>query len=123
MSSFTSPLNVRFHGLYDWEVLTEFSYYRTNDENKIITVPEGFRTDLATVPRWLWSMFPPHDSYAKAAVIHDYLYYYGIGTKKEADLIFKEALEVLELPKWKVTALYNAVKFFGKGNFDRKLKS
>lgn len=117
MSSFTSPLEVRFHGLKDWEVLKEFSYYTEKDNTKIYTVPAGFRTDLATIPRVFWSVFPPHDTYAKAAVIHDYLYENAIGTKKEADDLFKEMLEVCGLPKWKVLAMYYSVKAFGKGKF------
>ena len=38
-----------------------------------ITVPAGFVTDLASVPRLFWGLVSPWDV-AKAAVIHDYLY-------------------------------------------------
>lgn len=39
-----------------------------------ITVPMGFVTDLASIPRGLWNLFPPHGRYDYAAVVHDYLY-------------------------------------------------
>lgn len=37
-------------------------------------VPEGFVTDLASVPRVAWSILPPEGKYDEAAVIHDYIY-------------------------------------------------
>ncbi len=40
----------------------------------IITVPAGFRTDFASIPRMLWPILPPHGKYSRAAVVHDYLY-------------------------------------------------
>jgi hypothetical protein len=40
----------------------------------IIEVPAGFVTDLASIPRPLWAIFPPDGNYAPAAVIHDWLY-------------------------------------------------
>lgn len=39
-----------------------------------ITVPEGFVTDLASVPRPFWNILPPFGHYDRAAIIHDYLY-------------------------------------------------
>ncbi|EOK4349625.1 DUF1353 domain-containing protein [Escherichia coli] len=37
----------------------------------MISVPVGYVTDLASVPRILWSVFPPHGRYAKATIIHN----------------------------------------------------
>src|SRR4051812_14480980 len=39
-----------------------------------ITVPPGFVTDLASIPRWAWAVLPPDGPWVKAAVIHDFLY-------------------------------------------------
>lgn len=39
-----------------------------------IVVPEGFITDFASIPRFLWSIYPPTGRYQEAAVIHDWLY-------------------------------------------------
>lgn len=119
MSSFTDPLDVRFHSLLEWEILSSFSYYKEDDHNDIITVPKGFITDFATIPRLFWTIFPPHDIYVKAAVIHDYLYANAIGTKKEADLLFKEMLKVCGVPSWKIQLMYQAVRLFGKGSFTK----
>ena len=40
----------------------------------IITVPAGFLTDGASVPRIFWNIFSPFGSCFPAALIHDYLY-------------------------------------------------
>lgn len=42
--------------------------------NELITIPEGFYTDLSSVPKWLWSITRPYGDFLMAAVIHDYLY-------------------------------------------------
>lgn len=119
MSKFTTPLDLRAHGVKEWEVLTEFEYWRENNEDEVIRVPAGFRTDLATIPRVFWSILPPHDIYAKAAVLHDYLYNNAIGTKEYADDVFDEALGVLNVPTWKRKIMVFMVRMFGKGNYHK----
>ncbi|WP_404402569.1 DUF1353 domain-containing protein [Pelagibacterium halotolerans] len=79
-----------------------------------ITVPDGFMTDLASIPRLLWSLLPPHDpDYAAAAVLHDYLYVWkdGAFTRVVADAIFYEAMRILGVPAWKAVIMYLAVRF------------
>jgi hypothetical protein len=39
-----------------------------------VIVPAGFKSDLASTPSWLWSIYPPFGRYTYAAVVHDYLY-------------------------------------------------
>lgn len=65
--------------------------YRT-DAGRIITVPMGFVTDLASIPRIFRTFFTGHGKSRKPAVIHDYLYslYHP---RKRADKIFLEALK------------------------------
>lgn len=140
MGSFTSPPIVRMHGLYRWELFTAYTYYRnpiydkdgnvkrpedyTEEEKRHrsfekIVVPAGYITDLATIPRPLWSIFPPHDVYAKAAILHDFLYDNAIGSKAEADLVFHEAMLVLGIPKWKAFIFYWGVRLFGRGKYKK----
>jgi hypothetical protein len=60
-------------------------------------VPAGRITDLASVPRILWAIYPPFGRYTRAAVIHDDLYD-GHRRRKArysrmyADAIFYEAM-------------------------------
>jgi len=93
--------------------------YRTSKSIKFVgvNVPAGFHTDLASTPRILWNIFPPFGKYEKAAIIHDYLYHFGIGTKKEADHKFLKGMKILGVPFWKRQMMHKAVRIFGKGNF------
>lgn len=117
MSTFTSPLDIRVVGKWKFRLLHEFEfhigYYPTEFESDIIKVPEGFLTDLASIPRIFWSILSPLDEYAKAAVLHDWLYYTGRYGKVRTELIFKEAMQVLKVPKWKVNCVFTAVYLFG----------
>lgn len=97
-------------------LLTEPLIYRTHS-NEVIEVPAGFVTDFASIPRFFWRIYPPSGKYNKAAVVHDYLYRYGIGTKADADRIFREAMEDLGVNGFQRWTMYYAVKFGGKGNF------
>ena len=62
----------------EYELLAELVYQGKVD---VFRAPQGFRTDLASVPRFAWSIFPPTGDHEPAAVIHDYLYTYRPVTK------------------------------------------
>jgi hypothetical protein len=118
MSGFTTPADLRMLDNYQWQLLTAFEYHvGAYPSGEVIRVPAGSVTDLASVPRWLWAVFPPHGRYAKAAIVHDYLYERGIGSKRRADLIFLEAMAVLGVPRWRRVVMYVAVCLFGRGRF------
>ena len=46
---------------------------RDTNKTETITVPKGFVTDLASVPRAMWAFIAPFDV-ARAAIVHDLLY-------------------------------------------------
>lgn len=88
-----------------------------------IIVPSGFRSDGASVPQIFWNIYPPFGKYLEAAIVHDYFYYLGRQgaswvSKKEADLIFREAMKVLKVCKVSRNIMYGAVKVFGY-SFDK----
>ncbi|ECQ1025024.1 phage tail protein [Salmonella enterica subsp. diarizonae] len=117
MSRFTTPAILEMLGHYNWRVHEPFAFYLSDDNSDVIEVPAGFITDLASVPRIFWAFMPPDGKYAKAAIIHDYLYDNALRTKKEADLIFLDGMTVLGVPRWKCVIMYYAVRIFGKGNY------
>lgn len=119
MSKFTTPAILELMDRYLWKIHQPFEFYLTDDETDIIEVPVGFITDLASVPRIFWSLLPPNGKYAKAAIIHDYLYDNALRTKEQADLIFLDAMAVLGVPKWKRWLMYQSVKLFGKGRYGK----
>lgn len=115
MSSFTLPLIVKHLDGRRWELIEEFSYY-VGEENTddIILVPKGFQCDFASIPRLFWSVVGhPTGRYGKAAIIHDYLYFAQIRTRRQSDYIFYEAMEVLEVPFFKRWLMYHSVRTWG----------
>ncbi|EAS8529845.1 DUF1353 domain-containing protein [Salmonella enterica] len=123
MSKFTAPAILEMLGHYNWRVYEPFEFYLSDDNSDVISVPAGFITDLATVPRIFWILLPPDGKYAKAAIIHDYLYDNALRTKYEADRIFLDGMKVLGVPRWKRTIMYLAVRLFGRGNYTDKLQT
>ncbi len=84
-----------------------------------VVVPEGFVTDLASVPQWLWgSGYRPEGPYAYAAIIHDYLYWIQERPKAEADLILKFAMEDSKVDSSTITKIYEAVHLLGGRAWD-----
>lgn len=78
-----------------------------------IEVPEGFLTDGASIPVGLRWLFPFGGKKMLAAIVHDYLYGANICTKEEADKVFKELMEYKGVEPWRITSMYNGVKYFG----------
>ncbi|EDU8189745.1 DUF1353 domain-containing protein [Salmonella enterica subsp. diarizonae] len=117
MSRFTTPAILEMLGHYLWRVHESFTFYLSDDNSDVIEVPAGFITDLATIPRIFWILLPPDGKYAKAAIIHDYLYDNALRTKWEADRIFLDGMTVLGVPRWKRTIMYWAVRLFERGRY------
>ncbi|EEN1039761.1 TPA: DUF1353 domain-containing protein [Salmonella enterica] len=117
MRRFTARAILEMLDHYLWRVHEPFEFYLCDDNSDVISVPAGFVTDLATVSRIFWTLLPPDGKYAKAAIIHDYLYDNALRTKKEADKIFLDGV-----PRWKRTVMYQAVRMFGRGNYGKRIK-
>lgn len=120
---FTAPLTVTQIGGDRWKTARAFSFYVTQDKKEVITVPEGFETDFASVPliaRWL---IPKSGKHNQAAVLHDFLYqnlkedwknWTGKKyTRKDCDEIFLEAMKILGVNFLKRWTMYRAVRRFG----------
>ena len=128
MSKFTDILTVS--PLPDgkrWLTRKEFGYdIGKEGSGNSIEVPIGFKTDFTSVPRPLWVFLPRWGKYGNAAVIHDYCYWNQSRPRKESDRIFREAMEVLEVPEWKILLMYWAVRLGGglawSGNKRRRKK-
>lgn len=65
-------------------------------DGKIITIPKGFITDLASIPRIFWAIDAPNDTESIApAILHDYMYSADSNfsyTRRDTDIIFYYAL-------------------------------
>lgn len=90
---FIGPLQVEAIDGESWRLLSDFSAAIQTDEGaRVLTVPKGFETDLASVPR-LPGMFLLFGGRArKAAVLHDWLYHEHEGEREVADAVFFKAM-------------------------------
>lgn len=96
------------------------SRFRIITSRGVITVPKGFLTDGASVPKMFWSIFDPFGEYFRAAVLHDFLYStQGCAwlTRKECDDLFKEAMFNAGVPWVKRDLIYRTVRMFGGSRF------
>ncbi len=91
-------------------VLVEDLPYSIGDTGVTIIVPAGFVTDFASIPHPLWWWHSPQDNQIKAAVVHDYLYWVQVCTRKQADNILNIAMQESDVPLAKRNALYVAVR-------------
>lgn len=150
------PVHVEYHDARNWELTEDFrvnvayqddvtkyvdsegdqkkGVYRLGTRPVVIDVPKGFVTDLASVPRVIWNLFPPFGKYTEAAIVHDALYrgqakFYDCVvaspapfvveayTRKDSDEIFLAAMEALGVSAVTRYILYAAVRTFGGSSF------
>jgi hypothetical protein len=80
---------------------------------KAVTVPVGFVTDFASIPRVFWSALRPDGDYGYAAIIHDYLYWEQSVPKNTADDILRFAMEDFQVNPATVALIHRAVQLGG----------
>src|SRR5947207_14425957 len=78
-----------------------------------ISVPAGFVTDFASIPRPLWSILPKWEKYGPAAVVHDFLYWDQGRSRKQADRYILEAMKDGRVSFARRWSIYGAVRAFG----------
>lgn len=126
MSSFTEPLVLEAlasetAGRGEFLLYLPFNYdVGFLGSGDTITVPKGFKTDLASVPALARPFVPLSGRMAKPAILHDWLL--AIEDPR-AHEIFEEALRVAGLGKLRSKLLATAVKLWAEfKNITRKLR-
>ena len=108
-----------------WELLEPLAYH--SDEFGLVVVPEGFRTNYASVPRLPVVFLVAGDRAHEEACVHDYEYTVRRRTREQADRQFLESLQAEKpierdaenrTPAWLAKAMYQAVRFGGQGAWD-----
>lgn len=103
-----SPLPIRHY----FVLMQEWTYV-PRGTNEPITIPIRFTTDLDTVPH-IPIVFAIYKGYAVySALVHDYLYTMCELSRKEADMIFYDAMLEEGVPKHIAKQMYYAVRAFG----------
>lgn len=95
-----------------WHVVQPLVY---NGEVNIV-VPDGFETDLASVPRFFWILIPHADKHiVEGSIIHDYMYSGNTAVTKrsQADRILRQACKDMGAPAWYCWVVWAGVRIGG----------
>lgn len=116
-----------------WLLLADYRLVYEDKQGKRLIeflIPIGFEFDLASIPRFLWSIISSFELSIAAPLIHDYLYRFEGNNKhhratsptpglisqrisrKRADEIFYDIMIMEGVPKWKAVAAFRAVRWF-----------
>lgn len=93
--------------------------YDSDKLKQRITVPTGYQTDLASVPRLPVIYFLAGDSAHAAAVVHDFLYGGGVPgvSRKDADAVLREAATATGVPRWRSWLMWAGVRIGGGSHY------
>jgi Protein of unknown function (DUF1353) len=121
-----APTPVDFRPFSDarfW-IVKEPLVYRVGISKDSVVVPRGFVTDFASIPPALQSLIQQNGPNLLPAVVHDFLYWTGTCTRREADQLLKLAMIENRVKPVQQTAIYNAVRAAGsfawEGNRDEQ---
>ena len=96
--------------------------FRFSIDGHTSVIKTGFKTNGASIPRWLWWLYHPFDKdVLNSAVIHDWHYYRHEETRKECDNIFLESMYEDNVRFSKARAFYRTVWALGWTSY-RKYK-
>jgi hypothetical protein len=123
MSKFINQIDARvskktIDGKFTRVVILDRALFYESDLIGNVEVPVGFVSDGASVPRMLWNLYPPFGEYLEAAVVHDLFCVLGHKGESPIDFkmaakVFKEAMAVCGVSRWKRQKMYLAVRWFG----------
>lgn len=105
-----------------FEVLEDFLVAVIDDDGSehVICVPKGYITDMSSIPRFFWWLFPPSTSGARrASVVHDVIYshWFRYYSKDFADRLFVAIMKKRDASSFMINIFYTAVKFGGSGGW------
>ena len=121
IAQFLTPLRTETLGPRRW-ILTDDLRFYSEQYRGIVVAPRGFQTDLASIPRLAWVLFPKVGNQDWAAVIHDAGYGNALVTqhgdrifavKKVSDDLFLEGMLAHGVSRFAARWMYRAVHLFG----------
>lgn len=113
MSKFLDPLVVEEISDSVFAVADHPFRYQS-DLAGLITVPVGFYTDFASVPRFMPIVYAClGDTAHEPAVIHDWLYFSAITIRAIADAVLLEAMKAWGMPAWRYYPIWWGVRAGG----------
>lgn len=91
-----------------WMLLEPVVYH---GETETFTVPAGYVTDFATVPRIAVWLIPRFGAYTMAAILHDWLLTDSEVSSVDADNLFRRVLRELKVPPVRRTLMWVGVRW------------
>lgn len=85
-------------------------------------VKKGFKTDFASVPRFLWAFLSPFGRHTLPSVLHDWLYTNGSALKlsrEKCDKIFYDAMIKCGVKQLTANLIWFCVRIFGKSHYQK----
>lgn len=123
MSRFITRLSVEVLDNVDdgrW-ILTAPLIYQSDTAGQTFTVPAGFQTDLASVPRLPLVFLLAGDTSREASALHDFLYTPPqLVSRAMADSVLREASAVTLVPAWRRWVMWAGVRVFGGSHWREK---
>lgn len=126
MNPFPDVLELRDGGMVNGSrTFIVAHYFRYISSLGTVTVPTGFRTDGASIPKAFWNILEPFGPYFPAALVHDYLYSgasdgHFTTDRQTADMLFKEAMFNLGVGWPTRETIYRAVRLFGGRSYKKR---
>lgn len=115
MAKFLSQLEVEYIDAATRR-LTKPLVYQSDILGECVIVPKGFKTNFASVPRFLplaYALFG--DTAHRAAALHDWLYSEECSgvARADADAVFLEAMQSEKMSWWRRGAMWLGVRALG----------
>jgi hypothetical protein len=106
--------------VWEWEPLdAEYPGMEPAIGGYNVTVPKGFLTDFASVPRLPFAYWFTGGLGDRAAVLHDYLYALKV-PRAWADAAFHAALKADNVSGWRRALMYAGVRLGGGSHYDER---
>lgn len=98
------------------EIIPDTMLFRllNNEEVSGITIPKGFITDFASVPKIFWFFIPPMGKHNRAALMHDYLCWSSLISREDADYKFYKSLKEHGVSKGIAKIMHLAVRVYAR---------
>jgi len=100
-----------------WQLLTPLAY-RSDVAGRSFVAPQGFITDLASVPRLPFTYLLTGGLAHAAAVVHDWLYTAHEVPRDVADAVFREAARLCGVSAFQSWLMWAGVRIGGAGSWD-----
>jgi hypothetical protein len=84
--------------------------YQIGNTRDSIVVPAGFVADFTSIPRPLWSELSPAGEHRRAAIVHDYLYWFQPCEREETDNLLMIAMSQDGVSDLRRGAVYAGVR-------------